>query len=169
VEAAVVPIRDVLIDEPTSFIEDLKAKASDATVQAIDARFVADLDHLASVIQQAWMADRLGVSRVRFDMDILLRIACDSRVSKALSVVGLKKGRVDVIFVAVGPGEILRSIADYVGRLGEISESLLQLTDEKEKMLRAHHNISDQAIKATLRNRKMSGILAEKAVVALLR
>ncbi len=172
-KAAAIPVKGVNVDEPTQFMEQLKANVSGsaATVQAVDAQFIADLDHLWAVIRQAWMADKQHVSRAKFDIEILLRIACDSRVTKALATVGLKKGRLDVIFVIVGEEErSLQLIGEIVSRLGEeVSENLLVLTPEKEAALRRHHHIDNKTLESTLlTHNKLSGILAEKAAIALL-
>ena len=64
-------------------MEQLKASAPDAAaVQAVNAQFVADLDHLWRAVRQAWMANKRRISRAKFDIEILLRVACDSRVAE---------------------------------------------------------------------------------------
>ncbi|MCL4437228.1 MAG: hypothetical protein M1503_04235 [Thaumarchaeota archaeon] len=169
--AAAIPVKGVDVDAPTSFMEHLRTSAIDAVaVQAVDARFVADLSHLWAVVRQAWTADKRRISRAKFDIEILLRVACDSRVANALATVGLKKGRFDVIFIVVGKEGALKRIADVVSQLGEVSEDLLILTPEKEAALRKHHGIEDKTLESTLqsRNNCLSGILAERATVALL-
>jgi len=170
VKAVAIPIRSVEIEEPERFMERLKAETPNVTIQAIDARFVATLNHLWAVIRQAWMADRRGAARARFELEILLRIACDRRVTQALTTVGLKKGSLDVIFVAVGKIEDLQPLQDHLSHLGEVSESLFHLTSEKRKMLLRHHHISEEALESTVTTREeLSGVLAEKAAISLFR
>jgi tRNA threonylcarbamoyladenosine modification (KEOPS) complex Cgi121 subunit len=170
VKVVAIPIRGVEIEEPERFMERLKAEVPNVTLQAIDARFVANLNHLWAVIRQAWMADRSGTARARFELEILLRIACDSRVTQAVTIVGLKKGSLDVIFVAVGKIEDIQPLPDRLSDLGEASESLLQLTSDKCKMLLRHHHISKEALESTITTSEgMSGVLAEKAAITLFR
>ncbi len=151
-------------------MEQLKASAPDAAaVQAVNAQFVADLDHLWRTVRQAWMANKRRISRAKFDIEILLRVSCDSRVANALATVGLKKGRLDIIIIVVGKEDSLQQVEGIVSRLGEVSESLLILTPEKEAALRSHHNIEDKALDYTLQSQnRLSGLMAEKAAIALL-
>ncbi len=151
-------------------MERLKCCAANIVVQAVDAQFVADLNHLWSVIRQAWAANKRQISRAKFDIEILLRIACDSRVTNALATVGLKKGRLDIILVVVGTASSMQQVCDAIRWVGEVSESLLILTPEKEVALRKYHNIEDKAIESVLQSQqRLSDLLAEKAAIALLR
>jgi tRNA threonylcarbamoyladenosine modification (KEOPS) complex Cgi121 subunit len=169
VKAAAIPVKGVNIDSPTLFMAQLRRSAANATVQAVDARFIADLDHLWAVVRQAWVADTRKISRAKFDIEILLRLACDSRVINTLSTVGIKKGSLDVIFIIVGTEDSLQQVADVVSKLGEVSEDLLVLTPEKEAELRRHHNIEEKTVNASpLTQKQFSHVLAEKAVIALL-
>ncbi|MFQ6135030.1 MAG: KEOPS complex subunit Cgi121 [Nitrososphaerales archaeon] len=168
VKAAAAPVRGVEVEDPESFMEGLRAKAAKVVLQALDARYVADINHLWAVVRQAWKADKRGVSKVRFDLDILLRLACDSRLTHALKTVGLKKGVLDVIFVAVGRGEPLQRSVEILGRMGDVSNDLLQPTSEKEAFLRRYHSISDLALQSILlKQERLASILAERAAVAL--
>lgn len=163
-----VPIRGVKVEDPRSFIEDVRGEVPKVVLQALDARYVVDIDHLWAVIRQAWAAHKRGVSRVKFDLDILLRIACDSRVTYALDTAGLKRGVLDVIFVAVSHSDLLQRTVEGLSRLGSVSNDLLQSTPEKEEFLRKYHNISDLAVKSTVLKRgQLAYILAEKAAVTL--
>jgi len=168
VQAAFVPIRWIRVDYPELFLNDLKSRCEELTVQAVDARYIAGPRHLEAVVKQAWEASRRAVSRVKkLEIDILMRVACDSRASEALKTVGLSCGVNDVVFVAVGDREAIHSFSKVVGVLGEPSDELIRLTCEKEDFLKRHHRVGEAALKATLSGDRLAAVLSEKAVVEL--
>ncbi len=168
VKAVAVPVRGVRVEDPASFMAGLRAEASGVVLQALDARYVADAAHLWAAVRQAWAASKSGVSRVQFDLDIILRISCDSRLDSALETVGVKKSVMDVIFVAVGREDLLKRVVERLSRLGSVSDTLLQLTAGKERFLRRRHSVSELTLQSTtLKEEQLAYVLAEKAAVAL--
>ncbi len=168
IKAAAVPVRGVKVEDPKSFIEELRAETPKVVLQALDAMYVADIDHLWAVVRQAWTADKRSVSKVKFDLDILLRITCDSRLTYALETAGIKKGVRDVIFVAIGHKEPLQRSVKTLSRRRNVSNNLLQPAPDKERFLRRYHGIDELALQSILlKNGQLGAILAEKAAVAL--
>ncbi len=168
IKAVAVPICSLVIADPVSFLTRLRVKMPEVMLQALDAKYVADLDHLYAVIKQSWAAHKRGVSNVKFDLDILLRIACDSRLMKAINTVGLKKGVNDVIFVCVGAkANIIKSV-NILKPLGNISSGLIQPAKEKDEFLKKHHGITDVALHSVLdKKNSLSSILSERSAITI--
>ena len=161
-------VRGVKVDDPKSFITNLRKEVPASFLQAIDARFVAGREHTKLIVQQSWTASKRRVLIVKFDLDILLRLACDSRIENALETVGLRSGTMDVVFIAVGHQDTLNRLSIHLATLGKVSDSLLRLTSSKEKFLKKHHNISDLNLRSTvLKGDALPYILADKAAIEM--
>ena len=91
VKAVAIPVRDVEVENPDMFMVSLRSKMPNVILQAINAKFVANIAHLWAVIRQAWISKKKGISKVKFDLDILLRISCSSNLVGSLKAVGMKK------------------------------------------------------------------------------
>ena len=104
VKAVAIPLRDVEVEDPDMFMVSLRSKMPNVILQAINAKFVANIAHLWAVIRQAWVSKKKGISKVKFDLDIILRISCSSNLVGSLKAVGMKNGLQDVIFVGIGHG-----------------------------------------------------------------
>jgi len=169
VQAAFIPIRQIEVGDPEVFLKDLRGRWRGIALQALDARYVAGPGHLRAVLKQAWEAKKRAVSSVeKLDVDVVMRIACDSRASDALKTVGLKQGLNDVVFVAIGQRDSIPSFSDIVHGLGERSDEVLNLTGEKEDFLKRHHGVEDAILEATLlKEGRLAATLAEKAAIEL--
>lgn len=167
-KALVVPISDVTIEKPDLFMISLRKKIPDVFLQAVNSKFVVDINHLWAIIRQTWASDQQGISKVKFDLDILLRLACTKHLDSALNTVGLKTGSQDIIFIVIGKEKHFQNVINILSNLGDISEYLLQKSSEREKFLIKYHNINNLVLKSVLLEKsKLSHILAEKAAVIL--
>ena len=167
--AAFIGLRSVHVDDPARFIEELKARFPHLLLQAVDARYVAGVCHLNLIVQQAWEAKKRNLLYAsRFELDLIIRIACDIQISRALRKVGLKPGFQDIVIIAVGDLQEISSLSTSITALGEPSDSVMNLTYEKEKMLVKDHDVGRDLLNSILyRRNRLSWVLAEKA--ALLR
>lgn len=167
-KAFVVPVKGVLVEKPDLFMVSLRKKTSNVFLQAVNAKFVVDIYHLWAIIRQAWVSDKKGISIVKFDLDILLRLACTRHVDNALNTVGLKNGLQDIIFIVIGKEKHFQNVHQILVNLGDLSEHLLQKSSEREKFLMQYHSINNLVLKSVLlETNKLSHILAEKAAIVL--
>ncbi|NWG08951.1 MAG: hypothetical protein HXX80_01345 [Nitrososphaerales archaeon] len=157
-------IRGVRIEGPEQFLKGLKDKHPSLTVQALNARFVAGFEHLEMVLQQSWMAfDRETSYSKKLDLEIIVRVACDSQIARALRTVGLKSKAMDIALVAIGEPRALEFFSEAIKGLGEISDDVIELNPKKESFLIKHHKIANELIGATIADNKLAVILAERA------
>ncbi len=168
VKAVAIPVSGVEVEKPDMFMVSLRAKMPNVILQAINAEFVADIAHLWAVVRQSWVSNKKGVSKVKFDLDIILRICCSSNLASALEAVGLKSGIQDVIFVGIGLNENLQRIKEIILSQGKPSNNLLLDSSERMNFLKHYHNIDDLALKSTMAEQgQLSSLLAEKAAVTV--
>jgi len=161
-------VHGVKVDDPKSFVKSLRREVPGVVLQAVDARFVAGREHAKLIAQQSWTASKRGVLSVKFDLDIVLRLACDSRIENALETVGLRSGVMDVVFIAVGHPDDINRLLIHLGTLGEVRDSLLRLTGSKESFLKKHHKITDLCLRSTvLKGDALPYILSEKAAIEM--
>lgn len=165
-KALAVPIINVKVEKPELFMVSLSKKMPDVVLQAVNAKYVADLDHLWAIIRQVWVANKKGISKVKFDLDIILRLSCTTYLDNALKIVGLKPGLQDLIFIAIGKEEYFHEVYSIVSSLGDISDDLLKKSFEKDEFLIKYHKINNLSMQSLLLEKnQLSAILAEKAAV----
>ncbi|MEM3383523.1 MAG: KEOPS complex subunit Cgi121 [Nitrososphaerales archaeon] len=165
ISSIILGIKGVIIDDPKDFLRVLREKYPKLVIQALDANFVAGYEHLKMILQQSWVAFNRGVSYAKkLDLEIIIRIACDFQIERALKTIGLRSGKMDIALIAIGEIKDLRLFAENIKDLGEISDDVINLSHEKKKFLIKHHNISNELIKATIADKnKLAMILSERA------
>ena len=161
----IIGIKRVYIGDPEQFLRNIREKFPSLTVQALDANFVAGFEHIKLILHQSWIAFKRGISySKKLDLELIVRVACDSQINRALTTVGLKSGTMDLVLIAIGNQKHLKSYAEAITSLGEISDNVLKLTPKKETYLMKHHDISNNLFKATIAiKNKLAMILSEKA------
>ena len=168
VKAVAIPVSEVEVENSDIFMIFLRSKMPNVILQAINAKFVVNIAHLGAIVKQSWVSNKNGLSKVKFDLDILLRMSCSSNLRSALDTVGLKSGSQDVIFVGIGLKEHLQGISDTILSQGKPSNNLLLNSSERMNFLKHYHNIDDLALKSTMAEQgQLSSLLAEKAAVTV--
>lgn len=163
--STILGMKGVIVENPEQFLRNLREKFPNIVIQALDANFVAGFGHLKMILQQSWMAFEREISYTKkLDLELIVRLACDSQITRALKTLGLKSGRMDIALIAIGELKHLKLFNETIKDLGEISDDAVRLNPEKERFLIKHHNISDELIKATIVDKnKLAAILSEKA------
>ncbi len=164
-ESLILGIKEVVINDPNEFLRNLRDKFSNLVIQALDANFIAGYEHLKMILQQSWMAFNRKVSYTKkLDLEIIVRMACDSQIERALKTLGLKSGKMDIALIVIGETRNLRLFAENIKNLGEISDDVIKLNHKKKKFLIKHYSISNELIKATIADKnKLAMILSERA------
>lgn len=146
----------------------LRIEHPNLMMQAVNARFVAGLGHLKLVVQQAWEAAARGVCLAdRREVDILLRFACDSQISRAIREVGLSKDSQMIVLIVMGEECEARSVADKLQSLGTVSKRSFTPTREKLNFLMERHAMNRRALSSTIKEDAVAYLLAEKAALLI--
>lgn len=100
------------------FLDSLRCKYPKLTIQVITARFILNMHHIRKILlvsleskkRQVMLSDKL-------EIDILLRFACTTQISKAISDLGIKPNK-DFVIIALGNKisleKLYRDVSDYV-------------------------------------------------------
>jgi len=166
VKAVAIPVSEVEVEKSDVFMASLRSKMPNVILQAINAKFVVNIAHLWAIVKQSWVSNKKGISKVKFDLDILLRISCSSNLGSALDVVGLKSGSQDVIFVGIGLTKHLQSINNIILSQGKPSNDLLLDNPEKTNFLKKYHKINDLSLASVMVEQgQLVALLVEKAAI----
>ncbi len=148
-------------------LEEFRLSYPQVCLQLMDARYVAGALHLELVGVQVHEAQKRGqLIAEKADLDLLMRIACNTRISESLKNVGLHKGVRDAALLAIGPSKTLKLIHKEMTQTFRSDASVLDLTPEKTKLLRRLHGITSTTLSSVLLEEdKLPFLLAERAAL----
>ena len=142
------------------FIDD-----SASTVDEINSHYIAGILHLEMIGHQICESKKRNNSYSNnLELDILLRIACDRRISKAIDMVGLKKGSVNIAAIGIGSYDNLNQLKTHLETKWNCDDSVLELTPEKLNRLINLHNIPRWILNSSP-DKMMASLLCEKAAM----
>lgn len=116
----------------------LREKYPRLVIQFVNPGMVVNLEHIRQIGRQAfyqWCSDRLLAAKK--ELDLLLRVACDSQISRAIISAGISGDFRRVAVIAIGDGESLHLLEGSLEDLGVISTAdstdLASLEELKKK------------------------------------
>ena len=167
IEALIIGIKDVNIKDPEVLLKNIQKVVIGGFAQGFVAQFIAGPKHLELIIKQAWEAKKRNIPYVeKFDLDLLIRIACTLQIHKALKTVGFKKGIMDIVILAIGKEKTLKNLIKYVNSIGTFSDQVLEGNTERIEFLKSTYKISKELIENTLyRKDILAYLLTEKAAI----
>jgi len=131
------------IDDVGAFVAELDAigESHGVTVQAFDARYVVDREHLARAVALADRARERGDTIAEdFGVEILLYAAGRRQINRALEM-GVSEGECPVVAVIVGDGVVQRAASDHAnGDTGAVSGDTGAVSGDR--------NVSDESAAA---------------------
>ena len=149
------------LNEPTRFLEDLRLKYQDLAIQAIDARYVLNIEHAKKIISISLAAKKtVTMLSNKLETDILMRFVCTRQISEAIQKAGLQK-RQDFILIAIGKKS---SLDKLYAELSTILK-LTQLSNSNSNFLKKEFAISKRQLQAILSYTVLEDLLAERAAV----
>jgi len=137
------------IDDVGAFVAKLEAIGDNhgVTIQAFDARYVVDREHLARAVDLAARARERGDTIAEdFGVEILLYAAGRRQINRALAM-GVSEGECPVVAVIVGDTE-----SDEAAAAADLRERLTPtetLGDYDEALVRDFFDVSDTELAAT--------------------
>ena len=153
VYAEITGFRGIQIDN-TKKIADLtnQEKKRNTTVQFLNAQYIVTWEHLYFAVLNALLGFRnnFNISR-SLGVEIILYASAQRQIRKAIDLVGVKSGCMDLAVVIVDKNEeaIRRSLSEIVECMGKaLDESVLGLSGRKRKEIQRVFNISETEIHA---------------------
>lgn len=163
--------RNVKIKNVEEFLQTANRKISpEVEVQFFDARLVAGWEHLYFAGLNALTAfkNRDNISK-SWSMEALLYAAGQRQITKATELMGIKLDSSGVALLIIGKNtknieSVLSAISKTIG--GQRDDSILELSREKESMVRRAFKISGTELEAVMeegdRCRALSDLVIEK-------
>lgn len=165
-KAVIYGLRMVVID-PATTLAALRALAPNALMVAVDSTFIASRKHIELLLQQSLEAKERGLEYAKqIGIDLLTRIACRSQITKTLSDVGLRSGRMNVAIIVVGKD--IPDIGAELSAMGELDDKIIEISEDKKRLLTTHHKISDVLLNATLAEEDTIAWLASEKAALLI-
>ncbi|MBI2184308.1 MAG: hypothetical protein HYU39_05035 [Thaumarchaeota archaeon] len=165
VYAGWIGLKNVAITDGREWMSRLRGLNSKVMTQACDARFVAGSKHLEILARQTFEANtRSQLYAERFEVDFLMRTACEKQIKNALSKAGLSSTVRDVAVTGFGSKGDLQSFFKTVSTLWKRDDSVLGLTESKKKFLSRHHKIVKDTLKLGVRD-LFPRLLSERAAL----
>ena len=143
------------------FLNKLREKYPYLTIQAINSRFILDVDHIKKILALSLYAKKnKTLLSKKIETDILLRFACTTQISYAIKVAG-RKPKNDFVIVAIGKKSTLDKLnSDLISHLNP-----RPLSKNNHAFLKKQFKISKKQMSALLSSDPLEDILVEKAAV----
>ena len=158
-----VEIFDMVINRELDieFLNKLREKYPYLTIQAINSRFILDVNHVKKILALSLYAKKnKTLLSKKIETDILLRFACTTQISYAIKVAG-RKPKNDFVIVAIGKKLTLDKLnSDLISHLNP-----RPLSKNNHSFLKKQFKISKKQMSALLSSDPLEDILVEKAAV----
>ncbi len=163
---------NVKIKDPETLLDQVRKEAKGCEVQFFDASLLAGFDHLYFAFLNASRAFETGrnISK-NLSVEALLCASGQHQISRAIEILGVKPNSARIaVTVAAHSLEkaigTLNRISDFLQ--GKRSDEVIELTEEKVKVIKAAFGITDLEIEATLRESEkdaVTGLLIERGAL----
>lgn len=146
--------RNVKIEDINKFFSAVRREVEDAHVQLFEAQLVAGWEHLYFAALNALNAfrNKTNISK-NLAVETLLYASAQRQIEKAVELLGIKpeSSQVAVLIIAETK-QMAASSLKVVSRLtmGELDDSVLEITNEKVKSIRELFGISDLELETML-------------------
>ena len=158
-----VEIFDMVINRELDieFLNKLREKYPYLTIQAINSRFILDVNHIKKILALSLYAKKnKTLLSKKIETDILLRFACTTQISYAIKVAG-RKPKNDFVIVAIGKKSTLDKLnSDLISHLNP-----RPLSKNNHSFMKKQFKISKKQMSALSSSDPLEDILVEKAAV----
>jgi len=143
------------------FLNKLREKYPYLTIQAINSRFILDVNHIKKILALSLYAKKnKTLLSKKIETDILLRLACTTQISYAIKVAG-RKPKNDFVIVAIGKKLTLDKLnSDLISHLNP-----RPLSKNNHSFLKKQFKISKKQMSVLSSSDPLEDILVEKAAV----
>ena len=143
------------------FLNKLREKYPYLTIQAINSRFILDVNHIKKILALSLYAKKnKTLLSKKIETDILLRLACTTQISYAIKVAG-RKPKNDFVIVAIGKKSTLDKLnSDLISHLNP-----RPLSKNNHSFLKKQFKISKKQMSVLSSSDPLEDILVEKAAV----
>lgn len=152
------------IESVEAFLHDIDAiaRSNNATIQAVDASKVADMQHVEDAVRQALrsFADGRNIA-TNPGVEILLHLSACRQIQKALNL-GVQKGEMDVLFVIVGTRKAIERSAQQLNQLMVVDPRVIDYREAKRETLMQTFNITEEEVRAVGGSHRIPELVRER-------
>ena len=149
------------IDDPISFLDDLRKKYPYLMIQGLRPCFVLSSNHAKKIITISLAAQKDGILLSnKIETDILMRFACTKQISDAIQKVGLQREQ-DFVLILIGRKRSLNKLFDELRT--HLKSNLI--STKSSTFLKKEFKISKKQLEAVTSNTPLEDLLVEKAAV----
>jgi len=150
-----------IMQDPGKLVDTLRGLHSNVSIQAVNADVVYGEEHLLGILRLSFEAEKRNIMLAnRCETEVLIRLAYTDQISKAMTMIGLKKNAAGCFVAFSQDRESLRQFEIWIKNEFDLNDSVLKPTEEKRKRL-----ASMLGFTAKLDNRKFVQYLLEKAAI----
>jgi len=149
------------VDNFKELIDKISEISKNCMVQLLNADRIAGHEHVLHATIHAVKAFERGENIAKdLGLEICVRASAQRQISKALSILGIKEGKMNICAVAVDCSENIMDELEII--LGKQDESILKVD---ETLLKKIYNISDREIETA---GSISSVMIEKTTLLIL-
>ena len=150
-----------IIPEPGKLLDMLRGRHSNVSIQAVNANAVYGEEHILGILRIVVEAEKRNIMLAnRCETELLIRLACTNQISKAMEMIGLKKGAPGCFIAFSQDRESLRQFEMWLKSEFDSNDSILKPNEDKRKRL-----ASMLGFTAKLDDSKFLQYLLEKAAI----
>jgi len=158
-----VEVFDIIIDREldVEFLNKLREKYPYLIIQAINPRFILDVNHIKKILALSLYAKKNEtLLSKKIETDILLRFACTTQISHAIKIAG-RKPKNDFVIIATGKKSTLDKLnSDLISYINP-----RPLARNNHEFLKKQFKISKKQMSVLSSSNPLEDILVEKAAV----
>jgi len=150
-------VRNVRIEDVKSFLDGIRKKTEDVSVQFFNANLIAGPEHLYFAALNALKAfeSHLNICK-RLALEILLYASAQGQIKKAVELLGVKAQSSEVAVLAIADTEAkvcetLKVISEFIQ--GKCDDNVIELSDTKVEAIKELFGISELELEAKLEKR----------------
>lgn len=152
------------IESVEAFLHDIDAiaRSNNATIQAVDASKVADMQHVEDAVRHALRSFEDGRNiATNPGVEILLHLSACRQIKKALNL-GVQKGEMDVLFVVVGTRKAIERSAQQLNQLMVVDPRVIDYREAKRETLMQTFNITEEEVRAVGGSHRIPELVRER-------
>ncbi len=143
------------------FLDNLRNKFPNLILQGLETKFVLDKSHAKKIIQISLKAKKnQAMLSKKLEIDILMRFACTTQISKAIKTAGIKP-RKNFLIMALGSKLILNMLNFEL--IPHLNSKIISTNNST--FIKKQFKISKKQIDSVASSSPLEDILAEKAAI----
>lgn len=170
----VIALKEVVVDDVKAFLRSISETVGGVEFQVLDLRYVAGLRHILTSVLVSLEAFKHSLNIANtLPMEILVRMSAQRQISRALKLLGVKRGCQDLALVLIGEdcGRVEGAAAGVMKIYdGQVDEAALEA--DRSRIVMEVYGLSEEEVKAEEAYTKglwdsVKNLVAERVVLTL--